>query len=200
MATTITIDRQFVKTGETAELKFTFTNPNYSLSLASLTVRTEASTDTTVAGGTVHSLVNRGVINGQRVYTATFTPTANLNYSFYRIAYDVAGDADDAFSDYFAVDTVRPTIENTSIPKTHLPPGEKTPHHHHLQRTSDLFQLHTCRPAGGRRQGHFEQPAPRPLRHRGLRHLAGRPAGPDHPARVGPRWQPDTDQPRRHHR
>src|SRR6218665_1042329 len=62
MATTITIDRQFVKTGETAELKFTFTNPNYSLSLASLTVRTEASTDTTIAGGTIHSPVNRGVI------------------------------------------------------------------------------------------------------------------------------------------
>ncbi|WP_041950220.1 Ig-like domain-containing protein [Verminephrobacter eiseniae] len=126
MATTITIDRQYVKTGETAELKFTFTNPNYSLSLASLTVRTEASTDTTVAGGTVHSLVNRGVINGQRVYTATFTPTANLNYSFYRIAYDVAGDADDAFSDYFAVDTVRPTIESASIAKSDLRLGEKT--------------------------------------------------------------------------
>src|SRR6218665_4075843 len=111
MATTITIDRQFVKTGETAELKVTFTNPNYSLSLGSLTTRTEASTDTSIGGGTIHSLVNRGVINGQRFYTATFTPTANLNYSIYRIAYDVAGNADDAISDYFAVDTVRRSEE-----------------------------------------------------------------------------------------
>ncbi|WP_265305834.1 Ig-like domain-containing protein [Verminephrobacter eiseniae] len=126
MATTITIDRQFVKTGETAELKFTFTNPNYSLSLGSLTVRTEASTDTSIAGGTIHSLVNRGVINGQRVYTATFTPTANLNYSIYRIAYDVAGNADDAISDYFAVDTVRPTVASASIAKSDLRLGEKT--------------------------------------------------------------------------
>src|SRR6218665_641794 len=100
MAATITIDKKFIKIGETAELKFTFTNPNYSLSLESLPVRTEAfAINETIAGGTVHSLVNRGVINGQRVYAATFTATANLNYSIYRIAYDVAGNADDAISD-----------------------------------------------------------------------------------------------------
>ncbi|MCW8237329.1 hypothetical protein D8B34_27800, partial [Verminephrobacter eiseniae] len=64
MATTITIDRQYVKIGETAEIRFTFTNPNYSLSLEGLTVTTLIGETT---GGTVHSLVNRGVINGQRV-------------------------------------------------------------------------------------------------------------------------------------
>src|SRR6218665_4205073 len=126
MATTITIDRQFVKTGETAELKFLFTIPISPLSLASLTVRTEASTDTTIAGGPIHSLVNRGVINGQRVYSATYTPTANLNYSTYRIAYDVAGNADNAISDYFAVDTVWPTVASASIAKSDLRLGEKT--------------------------------------------------------------------------
>src|SRR6218665_1868004 len=126
MATTITIDRQFVKTGETAELKFTFTNPNYSLSLVSLTVRTEASTDTSIAGGTIHSLVNRGLTNGQRAYTATITPTPNLNYPIYRIACDVAGNADDAISDYVAVDPVRPTVASASIAKSDLRLAEKT--------------------------------------------------------------------------
>ncbi|WP_041949859.1 Ig-like domain-containing protein [Verminephrobacter eiseniae] len=123
MATTITIDRQYVKIGETAEIRFTFTNPNYSLSLEGLTVTTLIGETT---GGTVHSLVNRGVINGQRVYTATFTPTANLQRSIYRLTYDVAGKADDAISENFAVDTVRPTLESASIAKSDLRLGEKT--------------------------------------------------------------------------
>src|SRR6218665_311373 len=123
MATSITIDRQFVKVGETAEIKFTFTNPNYSLSLEGLTVTTLIGLTT---GGTVHSLVNRGVINGQRVYTASFTPTANLQRSVYRLTYDVAGDADDAISEPFAVDTVQPTIASASIAKSDLRLGEKT--------------------------------------------------------------------------
>src|SRR6218665_2116427 len=126
MAATITIDKKFIKIGETAELKFTFTNPNYSLSLESLTVRTEAfAINETIAGGTVHRLVNRGVINGQRVYTPTFTPTANLQSSLYSIACNVAADADYAISDLYSVDTARPTVVYASIAKSDLRLGDQ---------------------------------------------------------------------------
>ncbi|MCW5231930.1 Ig-like domain-containing protein [Verminephrobacter eiseniae] len=116
MATTITFDKQIIKNGETAQVTFTFTDPNHTLAPGGLTI----------TGGLVHSIVNRGVVNGQRVYTATFTPTGNLESSSHRIRYDAAGEADDAFSDYIHIDTRPPVILGVSFVKSDLRPGEKT--------------------------------------------------------------------------
>ncbi|KAB7598094.1 hypothetical protein ET532_011960, partial [Verminephrobacter sp. Larva24] len=115
MATTITFDKQVIKNGETAQVTFTFTDPNHTLSPGSLTT----------TGGLIHSIVNRGVINGQRVYTATFLPTGNLESSFHRIRYGVAGEADYANSGNIHIDTRPPVVLGVSFDKSDLRPGEK---------------------------------------------------------------------------
>ncbi|MCW5238187.1 Ig-like domain-containing protein [Verminephrobacter eiseniae] len=116
MATTITIDKQIIRNGETAQVTFTFSDPNHILSHEGLSVR----------GGLLGTFVNRGVIDGQRVYTAVFIPNGNEERSTHRFVYDVAGDADDAVSDYFTVDSRPPRIISASIAKSDLRPGEKT--------------------------------------------------------------------------
>src|SRR6218665_169421 len=161
MAATITIDKKFIKIGETAELKFTFTNPNYSLSLESLTVRTEAfAINETIAGGTLHNLPNPHVINGQRVYPATFTPTANVQSSLYSIACNVADDADYAISDLFSVDTARPTVVNASIAKSDLRLGETTTINITFSESLAIYNFTPEEPPGGGRPGALAQPPP----------------------------------------
>src|SRR6218665_523478 len=59
----------------------------------------------TVPGGSVRNVIDRGVIYGRRVYTATFTPNANLDRTECSLIYDVAGTGNDATSAIFIVDT-----------------------------------------------------------------------------------------------
>ncbi|KAB7604229.1 hypothetical protein ET532_010480, partial [Verminephrobacter sp. Larva24] len=110
MATTLTINEEVIKAGETAEVKFAFEpNTDYSLAIGS----DGLIQGLTVTGGSVRNVIDRGVIYGRRVYTATFTPNANLDRTECSLIYDVAGTGNDATSAIFIVDTRAPTLTGT---------------------------------------------------------------------------------------
>ncbi|MCW5236663.1 Ig-like domain-containing protein [Verminephrobacter eiseniae] len=110
MATTITINQEVIKAGETAEVKFAFEpNTNYALSIGS-DGQIQGLTST---GGSVLDVIDRGIIYGRRVYTALFTPNPNLDATECRLVYDVAGTDNDATSATFVVDTRAPTLAGT---------------------------------------------------------------------------------------
>ncbi|MCY2971735.1 MAG: Ig-like domain-containing protein, partial [Planctomycetota bacterium] len=112
---TITSDRSTLKSGQTATITFT-------LSEAASTAL--ISSNITVAGGTLGTLSNSGLI-----YTATFTPTANTTTTAtFNVAAatftDAAGNNNPAATQFtILVDTVAPTITIASN-KTALKSGE----------------------------------------------------------------------------
>ncbi|MCF7986941.1 MAG: hypothetical protein K9L60_05170, partial [Methylovulum sp.] len=62
----ISSDHSVLKAGETATITFTFSEPTQDFTAG----------DITVSRGTISNLINSG---DDKTYTATFTPTANVN-------------------------------------------------------------------------------------------------------------------------
>src|SRR6218665_3770833 len=110
MATTLTINEEVIKAGETAEVKFAFEpNTDYSLAIGS----DGLIQGLTSTGGSVRNAIDRGVIYGRRVSPATFPPDPTPDRTECSLVYDVAGTGNAATSATFIVDTRAPTLTGT---------------------------------------------------------------------------------------
>src|SRR6218665_1543432 len=186
MASTITIDKTIVKAGETAWISLTFPN-NETMYRANGLVRF-----LTVTGGSLNHGTLIRIAAGTNTYRVQFIPTEGLEKSDAKVRDDSPNDESDGELT-FAVDTLRPTVASASIAKSDLRLGEKTTITITFSErvTSSSFTLEDLQvDAGKTTLNNLHRPPP----------LAARPGAPGHPARDGPACQPETDQPRRHHR